>query len=881
MWKDKKYRRILLACIFASLAAVAGFFVLSRTYIKNLVYKERLNQMEEITHQMFRNLEDVIGNRWADVDVQCNYLIGTDLQTDTDLYAYLQRVSALSNLEKKQITLLAVDSAGRYYTQQGSRGLLREMHYLEDDPEWVNCVTNSLTESDSRMVFLKRLDTPITLQAGTAQISLRYYGIAQSMEQLNTYFRCDAYDDHNSVYVLENNGLKLFNSNNTELLKGQNVYTVLSQMSYLHGSSFQQAKAELQENGVCYSNAVLDGTEYFYSLKQMENAAWTLAFLVPADDVATNTQKLVDLVTAIIIGFATVFSVAVILILWRLQRDMQRDALLAEQETNLRLESYNQQLSARNAELKRAQEVAVDALQGAERASKAKTDFLSNMSHDIRTPMNAIIGFTALAAAHINNTAQVQDYLKKISTSGKHLLSLINDVLDMSRIESGSVKIEQTEVHLPDVLHDLRSIIQGSIHAKQLELYIDIQDVIHEDIITDRLRLNQVLLNIVGNAIKFTPTGGIINIRVSEKPGLKAETATYEFFIRDNGIGMSKEFQEHIFDSFSRERTATESGIQGTGLGMAIARNIVHLLGGTITLKSAPGKGSEFTVTLECRLSGRPVRCELLPELKGARVLVVDDDTDTCMSISKMLRSIELEADWTTSGREAVLRAKEAYEQSRAFKVYIIDWLMPDMNGIETVRRIRRVIGNEAPIIILTAYDWADIETEAREAGVTAFVSKPLFLSDFRAVLAPQSRTERKPESVQRNRRFAGKRVLLVEDNELNCEIATVMLEELGLTVDSVEDGADAVMRMEQADAGRYDLIFMDIQMPRMDGYMATREIRTLADSRKANIPIIAMTANAFEEDKQKALAAGMNGHMSKPIEADKIEAMLERIFPA
>lgn len=260
--------------------------------------------------------------------------------------------------------------------------------------------------------------------------------------------------------------------------------------------------------------------------------------------------------------------------------------------------------------------------------------------------MNAIIGFTALAAAHINNTAQVQDYLKKISTSGKHLLSLINDVLDMSRIESGSVKIEQTEVHLPDVLHDLRSIIQGSIHAKQLELYIDTQDVIHEDIITDRLRLNQVLLNIVGNAIKFTPTGGIINIRVSEKPGLKAETATYEFFIRDNGIGMSKEFQEHIFDSFSRERTATESGIQGTGLGMAIARNIVHLLGGTITLKSAPGKGSEFTVTLECRLSGRPVRCELLPELKGARVLVVDDDTDTCMSISKMLRSIELEADW-------------------------------------------------------------------------------------------------------------------------------------------------------------------------------------------------------------------------------------------
>ena len=617
MWKDKKYRRILLACIFASLAAVAGFFVLSRTYIKNLVYKERLNQMEEITHQMFRNLEDVIGNRWADVNVQCNYLIGTDLQTDTDLYAYLQRVSALSNLEEKQITLLVVDSAGRYYTQQGSRGLLREMHYLEDDPEWVNYVTNSLTESDSRMVFLKRLDTPITLQAGTAQISLRYYGIAQSMEQLNTYFRCDAYDDHNSVYVLENNGLKLFNSNNTELLKGQNVYTVLSQMSYLHGSSFQQAKAELQENGVCYSNAVLDGTEYFYSLKQMKNAAWTLAFLVPADDVATNTQKLVDLVTAIIIGFATVFSLSTILILWRLQRDMQRDALQAEQETNLRLESYNQQLTARNAELKRAQEVAVDALQGAERASKAKTDFLSNMSHDIRTPMNAIIGFTSLAATHIDNREQVLDYLKKISTSSQHLLSLINDVLDMSRIESGKIHLEEVEVNLSDVLHDLKTIVSGQIYAKQLELYMDVMDVTDEDVYCDKTRLNQILLNLLSNAIKFTPAGGTIRFSV-EKLGPEAEISIW-----NSGQGISPEALPYVFQRFYKEDRSRGLHARGAGLGLNICKVLVNLSGGQIRVESQQGEWCRFVFTLPT-CPPNPGEIKRLPDEAGRPVPVED-----------------------------------------------------------------------------------------------------------------------------------------------------------------------------------------------------------------------------------------------------------------
>ena len=391
------------------------------------------------------------------------------------------------------------------------------------------------------------------------------------------------------------------------------------------------------------------------------------------------------------------------------------------------------------------------ALASSEHANKAKTAFLNNMSHDIRTPMNAIIGFTALAASHMDQPDLVKDYLTKIGTSSKHLLSLINDVLDMSRIESGIVKIEENEVCIPDVLHDLKTIIQGNIQAKQQNLYIETQDVVHENVITDRLRLNQILLNIVSNAIKFTPTGGTINIRVTEKTCNLKDFTTFEFRIKDNGIGMSEEFQTHVFDAFSREQTSTKSGIEGTGLGMAVTRNIVDMMGGTISLTSKEGKGTEFVVTLN-------------------------------------------------------------------FK-------------------IRKVL--TMPM---------DIKEE------------------------PLQQTERE-------NRYSGKKVLLVEDNELNREIATALLEEIGISVDSVEDGTDAVERMNEVDDDRYDLIFMDIQMPKMDGYMATREIRTLKNNKKANIPIIAMTANAFEEDKKKAFQAGMNAHIAKPIDIKIILDAFDQVF--
>ena len=420
-------------------------------------------------------------------------------------------------------------------------------------------------------------------------------------------------------------------------------------------------------------------------------------------------------------------------------------------------------VAIRDATEEKEREIAQDrnlrnALAAAEHANRAKTVFLNNMSHDIRTPMNAVIGFTALATAHIDNKELVLDYLKKIHTSGQHLLSLINDVLDMSRIENGSVRIEYTVVHLPEILHDLKTIIQESVHSKQQELYIDTQDVVHEDIITDKLRLTQVLLNISSNAVKFTPIGGTVNIRVSEKPCRRDGYTTVVFSVKDNGIGMSPEFREHVFDSFTREHTVTENGIGGTGLGMAITKNIVDMLGGTIQVESEVGKGTEFTVMLECEISGTTVKGEPAPEQ-----------------------------------RELLKNEKQKHR--------------------------------------------AEIQ-----------------------------------------RHYEGKKVLLVEDNELNREIATAIMEEIGLDVDCVEDGTDAVNIMSSAEGRKYDLIFMDIQMPKMDGYTATREIRTLNDPKCANIPIIAMTANAFEEDRKKAIKAGMNAHIAKPISADIILENLERM---
>ena len=523
-----------------------------------------------------------------------------------------------------------------------------------------------------------------------------------------------------------------------------------------------------------------------------------------------------------------------------------------------------------------------DAVAAAETANRAKSTFLSNMSHDIRTPMNAIIGFTTLALSNIDDKERVKDYLAKTLASSNHLLSLINDVLDMSRIESGKIHLEEVEVNLSDVLHDLKTIVSGQIYAKQLELYMDAMDVTDEDVYCDKTRLNQILLNLLSNAIKFTPAGGTVSVRVRQLAGKVHGCGQYEFRIKDNGIGMSPEFANKIFEPFERERTSTVSRIQGTGLGMAITKNIVDMMGGTIEVQTAQGKGSEFIICVPMRTQDEHRPVEKITELEGLKALVVDDDFNTCDSVTKMLVKVGMRAEWTLSGKEAVLRARQSIEMSDVYHAYIIDWRLPDMNGIEVTRQIRS-LHDDTPIIILTAYDWSDIEVEAKAAGVTAFCSKPMFMSDLRETLMSalgQKLTDASQELLpEEDADFKDRHILLVEDNELNREIAQEILREYGFRVDTAENGAVAVEKVRTAAPGSYDLVLMDVQMPVMDGYTATRQIRALEDPALAGIPILAMTANAFDEDRRNAMESGMNGFLSKPIVIGDLVQELHKIL--
>ena len=743
---NKIYKKLFVGFGFVIIVLILTLFVMSQTYIQNLVYHERLSQMEEVTHQMFHSLEDVIDTHWDEVNVQCNYLYYTPLKTDTEFYRYLKKLSELSNYHERQIELIAVDSAGHYYTENGRMGLLRGMKYLESAPQRVSYVSNSLTVDDSRMVFLEKLSTPITLQSGEKEITLCYFGISQSMTQLNDYFRCDAYENNNSVYVLDDDGFKLFNANDTELLKGHNVYTVLSQMSYLHGSSFAAAKERLARTGSCYSNAVLDGTEYYYALKQMENAQWTLAFLVPAKYVAVNTQKLVTIVMVIIIVIAMVFSVITVFVGWSLLRQKQQQELQAEKEANLRLEQYNIHLTQVNDELRQAQDIAAEALQSAERASKAKTDFLANMSHDIRTPMNAIIGITTLMKNELHQPEKLAEHLDKLENSGQLLLGIINDILDMSRIESGKTTLNVEKMNLPQQISQLDSIIRQQAGQRRQTFTVNTH-LQHENVLADPNRLNRVLMNILSNAVKYTPTGGHIRFEVDELPR-NEHYARYRFVVQDDGIGMSEAYQKTLFDPFTREERSGTNKVQGTGLGMAITKNIVDLMGGSINVESTTGKGTRFEVVLE---------------------FPVDAEADT----------------------------------------------VPE------------------------------------------------------AQVLPEEEEETSP--------LSGMKFLCAEDNAINAEILEMLLEANGASCTICSNGQEIVDAFASVKPGEYDMILMDVQMPVMDGLEATRRIRSGENPLGRIIPILAMTANAFLEDMQKSREAGMDEHLSKPVDIAALEQTVKR----
>ena len=741
MQKANDYRNLILGCCMTGIVMLLAFFFLYQTYIQNIIYEERLNQMEEVTHQMFQNLEDVIDSHWNRVTEECNYLREANVQTIDELCKHMKKKYELSAYEEQKITLMAVDSEGGYYTERGNRGLFRDLDYFEDNPKQISFVFDSMTDNQSEMVFLKRLSKPIQLQNGKKKATIRYFGIAQNMEQLNPYFNCDAYDRNNSVYVLDDNGFKLFNSNKVELIKGHNVFSVLQKMKYLHNSSFEKTKTELEEKGCSYSNAVLDGTEYFYVLKRMENAEWTLIFLVPAKYVATNTLELVNFIMLFIVIFTVIVAVCVILGISFVMRRNQQEAILVERENNIKLENVN-------TELRKANLAAEEAFQVAQEANRSKSSFLANMSHDIRTPMNAIIGITSLLRHDAGDKAKVIEYADKIDTSSQHLLGIINDVLDMSKIEAGKTIFKYTDFSILDFMEELNTIFHSQIDEKNQTLTLMKENIRHEWVNSDQVHLMQIFSNLISNAVKYTQEGGVIQFLVEECETNSSVYAKYRFLVNDNGMGMSDDFKDKIFDAFTRAENSLTNKIQGTGLGMAITRNLVEAMGGTIDVESEPGQGSCF---------------EVLMDLK---------------------------------------------------------------------------IAEERSVLPVS-----QIEKEELDVNI-----------------------------------LKGMRFLCAEDNELNAEILMELLKIEDAECTICENGEKILKTFEQSAPGDYDMILMDVQMPVMNGYEATKAIRRSSHELAKTIPIIAMTANAFSEDIQHSLAAGMTAHISKPVEMKVLKKTVRNI---
>ena len=525
----------------------------------------------------------------------------------------------------------------------------------------------------------------------------------------------------------------------------------------------------------------------------------------------------------------------------------------------------------------------LDAYEAANRASSAKTDFLSRMSHDIRTPMNAIIGMTAIAGTHLQEPEKLAECLGKITSASKHLLALINEVLDMSKIEAGTLALNEEEFNLSSLMDNLLNMVHPMMEEKRHELEVRIHDLKHENVTGDSMRIQQAFMNIVSNCVKYTPPGGRIHIELTEKPSGQVKTGCYEFVFEDNGIGMSPEFLIHLFEPFERAEDVRTSKVQGTGLGMPVARNIIRMMGGDIQVESQLEKGSRFTVQILLKYQEEDEVS--LAELIKLPVLVADDDEFACQSTCLMLDELGLQSEGVLSGEEAVERVDSAHSRREDYFAVILDWKMPGMDGIETAREIRRRVGPDVPIIILSGYDWTECEMEARAAGVDAFITKPLFKSRLVSVLRSLVAEPCQPEEEQPGEElektlehdFTGKRVLLVEDNELNREIATEILQMVGLEVEAAENGSIGVDMVAASEPGYYNLVLMDIQMPVMNGYEATCAIRTLGRKDARSLPIVAMTANAFAEDIQAAKSAGMNEHMAKPIDLGRLMEVLER----
>ena len=756
---DNQYlRRVLVLFIAGLLLAMMLFLQYYNAYNDKLLYAERLNQMKEITSELFSSLENVIQTKWNMAEIQTDYLEQNKPETITDLCSFLKNQAKLNMLDQPGDELIAIDSRGSYYTQAGPQGTLTRMEYFVDPSERINYVFKSLTTDQTQMCFFKRLDEPFQVQDGDKMRTIAYCGMAIDMDELEPYFVSAAYEGNNSVYVMDNDGTQMFSGSAT-LIKGYNIFTVLRDMKYLHGSSFDEAKRELEETGYSCSNAVLDGQEYYYALYRMESQNWTLLFLVPSNCVATNTVTLVNTTVRLIVIFSILMLVACTTMMAIMMHIHQKKEVEAERRNREALEIINAELDEKNTELSKA-------IQRAEKASQAKSDFLANMSHDIRTPMNAIVGITGLMEHESGVSDKLHTYIDKVQLSSKHLLGLINDILDMSRIESNEVTLNEEHVSLPDQISQVDTIIRSQTNERSQNFQINVNRVTHEYLLCDGVRLRQIMLNLLSNAVKYTPNGGTITLDLTEVPCDVPDHAHFICRVTDTGYGMTPEFVSHIFEPFTRAENSVTNKVQGTGLGMAITKNIVDLMGGSIRVESEPGKGSRFEVELtipidkeaaikeasmkeasakktstkavgKTKADGTKDEEKLHAVLKGLRFLCAEDNELNAEILKEILKIYDADCVIYPNGEEIVKAFADV--KPGEFDAILMDIQMPKMNGLDATRAIRNgknPLGKTIPIIAMTANAFSEDVKHCIEAGMNAHIAKPIDMEALEKALA-------------------------------------------------------------------------------------------------------------------------------------------------
>lgn len=808
----------MLVALGLLLAALGGtIFAFFRYYSSNInetLYTERINQMDAVTGQLFRNLDNVIETRWLEVRIQSNLLEINQPQSPEELYSFISAQQNTSLMNERQMSIVAVDSAGHYYTSDGIGSSENGLSYIAGTPSHVSYVDGTPCGNGSRLHLLLRLSEPIVLRDGDEEIELIYYGTSQAMEHYTQYFTCDAYDGSNSVYVLDRSGYKIFNSGSTDLLRGCSAYAVLESMEYLHGCSFEETLKALDERGIAISNAVLDGTEYYYALRRVDYTDWTLLFLIPSPYVAQSTVQMVKAAAVTLAVFAAVLLILSVISIALLLRVHHRRELTAEHQRTELQAKMNAALTAANERLSQAKKAAECAMHTAENANRAKSNFLANISHDVRTPMNAIVGLADLLEHNADSPERVLDYTHKIQSSSRHMLGLISDLLDMAKLENGKLRSNIHPMDLRDQINQIETMIRPQAEKRRQELRITTENLRHTHLLADELMLRRVLINILSNAVKYTPDGGRIEFNIEELERENRAYARFRFTVTDNGVGMSKEFLSHIFEPFSRAEASTVNPITGTGLGMAIAKSLVEAMNGAIRAESCEGKGSMFEFIVSLRIDDG----------------TADAALSTVSTANSTVASDSAHADAQTNTPPLSPAQSNADDSDRSIDIC----------------------------------DKSDISDDGRRdentsAAVTAADS------------GKRGITEEYPA-------LRGMKLICAEDNELNAEILKSMLELAGAVCRIYPNGRAIAEAFDEIAPENCDLVLMDIQMPEMNGYDAARAIRSSKNPYGRTVPIIAMTANAFSDDVQRSIAAGMNAHLSKPVNLEALERAIIRI---